>query len=77
MECTQAVITTLIQGYLIHQANNQIPQEWAYTEGCVGITAYNLNRDSVTGKTDTDIDKNYQAFNDAIYKVGVINVIIQ
>ena len=47
----------------------------ADTEGCVGITAYNLNRDSVTGKID--IDKNYQAFNDAIYKAGFINVIIQ
>ena len=75
MECTLAVIMTQIQGYLIHQANNQIPQEGAYTEGCVGITAYNLNRDSVTGKTD--VDKNYQAFKDAIYKAGVINVIIQ
>lgn len=38
-------------------------------------TFKSLQRNPVTGKTD--VDKNYQAFKDAINKAWVINVIIQ
>ena len=65
-------------GDAIHQGNNGATQETAVTAGCVGITATSTNRDK---KGKTDVDRNYEAFKDAINPYGYegvnVNVIIK
>jgi len=66
-------------GDAIHQGNNGATQETAVTAGCVGITATNAS--DPDGQRKTDVDRNYDAFEDAINPYGYegvkVNVIIK
>ena len=61
-------------GDAIHQGNSEATIDTAYTEGCISITANSYFYDNETGMTD--VEKNYQAFKDALnpYYYGEVNV---
>ena len=57
---------TNTNGNAIHQGNNMATQQSAFTEGCVGITADVLNLKNGV----TDVDRNYEAFKQALKPYG-------
>ena len=68
------IIIRLYDDILIHQGNNEVTQEGAYTKGCIAITAYELNKDM---DGNTDIDRNYEEFSKIVKQAGGIDVIIK
>ncbi len=72
---SENIIVRLFGGILIHQGNNGVTQEGAYTQGCIAITAYKLNMDEDTGQTD--VDRNYQEFSEIVKNGANIDVIIK